>query len=80
MVMSGETFRMLFFASPVSWLGLWVFTHEKTKHREFSVSQRTSPVAFDFLTWLGLMNSVCFHVMVWFLRLGSVLLCTEGTD
>lgn len=59
--MSGENFQDAFFSpSPVSWLGFWVFTHEKAKHRKFAVSQRTSPVAFDFLTWLRLLNSVCF--------------------
>ncbi len=64
MFIPGDTLRML--PSPVSWLGFWVFTHEKTKHREFAVSQRTGPVAFDFLTWLRQLNLWCFQVLVWF--------------
>uniref|UniRef100_A0A8C4ED62 RAP1 GTPase activating protein b n=1 Tax=Dicentrarchus labrax TaxID=13489 RepID=A0A8C4ED62_DICLA len=60
MVLSRKLLGCFFSPSPVSWLGFWVFTHEKTKHRKFAVSQRTSSVAFDFLTWLRLCVSFPF--------------------
>lgn len=71
----------LFFSlsSLFSWLGFWVFTHEKTKHRKCAVSQRTSPLAFAVLTWLWVQNSVSLHMVLWFWWLRSVLLCRKAT-